>query len=113
MQTPPNVHEFSSPRPVNATVRVGSGAITVIAEDSETTTVTITPWDDSEASRTAAENTQVVMTGDRLHISVPDVHGAWLFRRNGRIRIDLRVPLDSQARIQVGSADIHADGRLT
>ena len=110
--TQPGRYEFATPKPVSASMRIGAGAIIVNAEETSTTTVVVSPYDDGEASRLAAQNTRVTLNGDRLHIEVPDSTGGWLFRRSGRIQIDLRMPLDSQLRIQVGSADLHAEGRL-
>ena len=110
--TQPGRYEFATPKPVSASMRIGAGAIIVNAEETSTTTVVVSPYDDGEASRLAAQNTRVTLNGDRLHIEVPDSTGGWLFRRSGRIQIDLRMPLDSQIRIQVGSADLHTEGRL-
>jgi len=104
--------EFPCAGPVNATVRVGSGVLNVTAEDSNVAVVEVSPYDDSEASRAAADNTKVQFNGDRLNIEVAETAGGWIFRRSGRVRIDLRLPIDSQLRAQTGSADVHADGRL-
>lgn len=110
--TAPKLHKYPSSGPVSATLRIGGGAVVVYATQTATTTVKISPYDDSDASHAAAAQTQVSMNGDRLHIETPDAHGGWLFRRSGRLQVELRMPLDSQLRAQVGSADIHAEGRL-
>jgi hypothetical protein len=110
--TDPRLHEFATPGPVSASMRIGAGVIVVYALETAVTSVAVHPYDESEASRLAAQSTKVNLTGDRLHIDVPDAGTGWLFRRSVRIRLELRVPLDSQIRVQVGSADIHADGRL-
>jgi DUF4097 and DUF4098 domain-containing protein YvlB len=108
----PQVHEFACQRPVSATVHIGGGSVIVTTSDEPVAVVTISPYDDSEASHSAVRATTVHFSGDRLRVDAPDSGGGWIFRRSPRVRIDLRVPVDSQLRAHVGSADVHADGRL-
>jgi DUF4097 and DUF4098 domain-containing protein YvlB len=105
--------QFTTGGPVTATVRAGAGAITVVAEDDPIAAVSVSPYDDSEASRAAAEQTVIKFSEDRLRIETPQVDGGFIFRRSGRVRVDLRLPLDSVLRANVGSADVHAEGRLS
>ncbi|HEX6872913.1 MAG TPA: DUF4097 family beta strand repeat-containing protein [Micromonosporaceae bacterium] len=106
-------YEFPLTEPILASVRLGGGSITVVAEETSTALVTIAPYDNSEASRTAAEQTTVTCTDDRLVVDTPQTaSGGWVFRRGGRVRVDLRLPLDSRVRTQTGSADLHTEGRL-
>ncbi len=105
------IREFPCPQPVTAIVRIGGGTVTVTAEDRPSAEVAVGPYDDSEASRKTAANTKVKFTGDRLLVETTDNSGGWS-RRSGHIRVDLRVPLDSQLQAQTGSADIQTDGRL-
>jgi hypothetical protein len=106
------MYEFDSPSPANVLLRTGAGQVNVIAEERTTATVDVTPLDDSEASRNAAADTLVEMRGDRLVVEAPDTRGGWLFRRGPRLRVDVRVPLDSRLQARVGSADVRCDGRL-
>jgi DUF4097 and DUF4098 domain-containing protein YvlB len=111
-QTSTGVHEFPTPEPVSAFVQVGAGSITVTAEERAIALVSVTPYDNSEASRAAAEATRVSFSGGKLRVEAPD-HSGRFFRRNGQIRVDLTLPLDSSVQAQVGSADMRTDGRLS
>jgi hypothetical protein len=109
----PDVHEFPASGPIAAVIRLGAGELTVVADDQPSARVTVTPHDDSEASRTAAANTKVSMSGDRLEVEVPNNRGGWgIFRHGAQVRIDVRLPQDSQLRAQVASAEVRTDGRL-
>jgi hypothetical protein len=112
MPTDNDVHEFACTGPIRAEVRVRAGVITVVGEERSTVVVVVAPYDDSEASVAAAEETKVSFVNDRLHVETPQVDGGWIFRRSGRVRVDLRVPLDSHLAAYAGSADVHTTGRL-
>jgi len=112
VHTQPDVQEFPCSQPIKAVVRVGAGTIAVIAEDRPLVTVAVSPYAPDDASRAAAENTKVQFTGDRVSVETPETGGGWIFRRNGRVRVELRVPLDSSLQARTGSADVHAEGRL-
>jgi len=102
--------EFPCPEPVLLVTRVGGGAVDVVSEDRQTATVEVAPYDDSDASREAATNTRVEMRQGRLLVEAPDASG-WLFRRNPRIRVDIRLPLDCPVQLKVASADVSCHGR--
>jgi hypothetical protein len=111
MPTDSNQHEFPAAEPIRAELRVRAGEITVAAEERDSAVVTITPYDGSDASRDAADETRVDFRDNRLRVDTPEVDGG-IFRRTGRVRVDLRVPLDSMVAAHVGSADVHGTGRL-
>jgi hypothetical protein len=112
MNTDNDPHEYLCAGPIRADVRVRAGVITVTAEERNTVAVVVTPYDDGEASRAAAAETRVSFVNERLHVETPEVDGGWLIRRSGRVRVDLRLPLDSHLAAFAGSADVHASGRL-
>jgi DUF4097 and DUF4098 domain-containing protein YvlB len=103
--------EFPAPEPITADIRLGAGSIAVTAEDRPSAVVTVDPHDNTEASRKAAEHTEVELDGAKLRIEVPQTAGR-IFRRDGQVRVNLRIPLDSLVRAHVGSADIRTEGRL-
>jgi DUF4097 and DUF4098 domain-containing protein YvlB len=107
-----DVHEYPCSGPIRAEVRVRAGIITVIAEERNTVVVVVTPYDDNEASHAAAAETRISFVNDRLRVETPEVDGGWIFRRSGRVRVDLRLPLDSHLASFAGSADVHVTGRL-
>ncbi len=74
--------------------------------------VDVRPFDDNDAARDIAAATRVEMHGDTLTVTTPDPPGAWLWRRHARLRIIVRVPLDSALALKVASADLVARGRF-
>jgi hypothetical protein len=108
-----DVHEFPCTGPIRADVRVRAGVITVTAEDRHTASVRVMPHDNSDASAAAAEETTVTFDDGRLRVEMPESdRSGWILRRSGRVRVDLRVPLDSRLAAYSGSADVHTTGRL-
>jgi DUF4097 and DUF4098 domain-containing protein YvlB len=107
-----DAQEFASEGPVRAEIRVRAGVITVTAEERITSAVLVEPYDAGDASRAAADETKVAYDNGRLRVETPEVDGGWIFRRSGRVRVDLRVPLDSHLAAYSGSADVHTSGRL-
>jgi hypothetical protein len=112
VQTHVASQEFPCPQPVATSIRVGGGSIAVTAEDRPFAVVTVDPYDTSDASRQAAEQTEITLNGDRLRIEVPRTGAGRIFRRDGKVRVEVRIPLDSRLHAQLGSADIRTAGRL-
>ena len=102
--------EFDCPRPVPVAVKLGGGALEIVAEPRDTASVQVSPWDNSEASREAAERTLVEMRDGRLVIEASESSTLWLLR-HGRVRVDLRLPLDCPLTVKVASADVRCGGR--
>jgi Putative adhesin len=113
MTDPIEHHEFPCAGPLSCALRLGSGLVTVTTAEEHLASVDVQPYDGSEASRAAVASTTVKLRDHQLTIEAPDAHGGWIFRRGGRLRIDLRLPLDSTLRAHLGSADIHLDGQLS
>ncbi len=104
--------EFVCTGPIDTNIRVGAGLLTVATSPDPVAVVTVTPYDDNEASQVAAANTKVQFDDGRLRIETPDSHGGWIFKRNGRVRVDVRLPDDSRLRSHTGSADVRVEGQL-
>jgi DUF4097 and DUF4098 domain-containing protein YvlB len=103
------MREFDTPEPIVLSAKVPGGTLTVAAEPRTTATVHVTPYDDSEASRDAADRTLVQLDGDALVVEVPEP--GWRLRRGGRVRVDVRLPEDSRLNVKVASADARLTGR--
>lgn len=101
--------EFAVTGPIGVQVRVGGGSLSVLAEQTSTATARVTPYDDSEESMTAAEQTRVEFADGTLRIHAPEASRSF---RRGRVAISVRVPLDSSLRADVGSATVLTEGRL-
>lgn len=62
-------------------------------------------------SHELAQHTRVDLRGDTLTVATPD-GASRLFRRSGNVRIQIRVPYDSAARIRSASAGTTCHGRF-
>jgi DUF4097 and DUF4098 domain-containing protein YvlB len=102
------MREFDTPEPIMLSAKVPAGTLTVTAEPRSTATVEVTPYENTEAARDAAERTVVQLDGDTLVVEVPE--SGWRLRR-GRVRIDVRLPEDSRLHVKLASADAHLTGR--
>ncbi|HLL66996.1 MAG TPA: DUF4097 family beta strand repeat-containing protein [Micromonosporaceae bacterium] len=103
--------EFECTGPVTATVRIGGGSLDVVAEERRTASVDVTPYDDTDASRFAAEHTVVELHGSDLTIAAPDTPAAWLWRPPARLRVTARIPIDSRIVLRLASARAVCQGR--
>jgi DUF4097 and DUF4098 domain-containing protein YvlB len=105
------MYEYPCPEPIAVDAKIGAGSLTIVAEPRDTATVEVSPYDNTEGSRQAALDTRVDLAGDRLSIESPDGSGGWLFRRSGRVRVQVRVPLDGRLQVKSGSAVVTCTGR--
>jgi hypothetical protein len=105
------MYEFPCPTPTTLRTRIGGGLLTVIAERRDTATVEVAPFDASDASGQAAAETRVELTDDHLLVEAPGFGAGWIFGRSGRVRIDVRVPLDCRLEVRTASADVRCAGR--
>jgi DUF4097 and DUF4098 domain-containing protein YvlB len=102
--------EFPCSGPITVDLRLASGTVELHAEPRDTAEVEIVPYDDDAASREAAEQTRVELTGDTLVIAAPENSG-WSFRlRSPRLRVTVRVPSGSAGRLRVATADVTGHG---
>jgi hypothetical protein len=104
VQTHVASQEFPCPQPVSTSIRVGGGSIAVTAEDRPFAVVTVDPYDASDASHQAAEQTEITLNGDRLRIEVPRTGAGRIFRRDGKVRVEVRIPLDNEKRPRMTGA---------
>jgi DUF4097 and DUF4098 domain-containing protein YvlB len=104
------VYEFDCPQPVALSLRIAGGGADIVAEDRQTATVDVEPFDGSDAAREAAASTRVEMRDGTLVVEAPEWTG-WLFRRGPRVRVTARIPQDGDLTIKVASADVKAVGR--
>jgi len=107
------MHEFHTPSPIRLRVELWEGSITVLADQTDTTTVELEPegGGDTSAAQDLIDRTTVEQRGDEVVVLQPRVKGG-LFRRGFRVRATIRVPLTSSAKLESGSADIETRGEL-
>ncbi len=96
--------EFQTPGPAALYVEIGSGDITVRAEDVERTTV--------DVDGSGADETTVEQHGNQVAVVGPRTRGGFFGGGNGGLRVHVTLPLDSELVTKVGSADLDAGGRL-
>jgi DUF4097 and DUF4098 domain-containing protein YvlB len=104
------MREFPAPTPLRLRVRLASGSVDVVAEERDTATVDVQPYDNRDASRELAERTSVELHGDTLSVIAAEDFGG-LLRRSGSVRIEVRVPMDGPVEIKAASADTACRGR--
>jgi DUF4097 and DUF4098 domain-containing protein YvlB len=102
-------HEFASPGPVSADLRIASGQLNVQARDTQTITVSVDPMDGSANSREAAEQTRVHLEGKHLVVHTPN-HKNWALFRWPKLRITVVIPQESVLNVKAASADVRLDG---
>ncbi|GIG86685.1 DUF4097 family beta strand repeat-containing protein [Plantactinospora endophytica] len=103
--------EFPRTAPVTVVAELPAGAFEMVAEERDSATVDVRPYDGSAESREQAARTQVGLDGDVLSVIVPDRDRGLFRHRSGKVRVQVRVPLDSSGRIKVASADVRCQGR--
>jgi hypothetical protein len=101
--------EFATSGPVTVDARLAAGSLDLQAEPRQSAQVEITPYDDSDTAHEAAARTRVELTGDTLLIVAPET-GGWLLRRSPKLRVTVRVPTGSAARLRVANADTACHG---
>jgi DUF4097 and DUF4098 domain-containing protein YvlB len=101
--------EFACSGPITIDLRIPAGSVELHAEPRDTAVVEVAPYDSSDASREAASETRVELSGDTLIVSAPEASG-WLLRRSPRLRVTARVPAGSSGRLRVASADVTGHG---
>ncbi|HEY7101964.1 MAG TPA: DUF4097 family beta strand repeat-containing protein [Mycobacteriales bacterium] len=101
-------YTFDTPQPVDLRIRAASGTVSVTAADTTTSTVEVTPLDDS--ARDLAENTAVRLDGDRLTVEMPERLVGFSLRRR-RVDITITVPTGSSLTSRTASARVTATGR--
>lgn len=102
-------HEFASPGPVIADLRIAGGQINVDAAETQTITVSVEPMDGSSQSREAADQTRVTLEGNRLIVHAPHAKG-WQWFRWPKLRIQVRLPEESTITVKAASADVTCNG---
>lgn len=105
------MYEFTTAQPLTLAAKLASGLLEVSAEERGSATVEVRPWDEGAGAREAAEQVRVELDGDRLVIEAEPAGMRWLLGRGSRVRVTVRVPLDTALDVRVSSADVRCAGR--
>jgi hypothetical protein len=95
--TTPGVYEFAATGPIDISLRMHSGDVTVTAVEHPVVLVTLTPEDGSESSHAAVDATVVVFDGHQLRLETSPRPTGWPGLRRGRVRANLSVPFGQHA----------------
>jgi DUF4097 and DUF4098 domain-containing protein YvlB len=106
------MHSFSTPHPVHLRVEVWEGTITVLAEETDTTTVELVPESSGGAAAELIDRATVEQRGDEIVVLLPKSRGGGLFRRGADVAATIHVPLTSAVTVQSASADMELVGVL-
>jgi hypothetical protein len=99
---------FQTREPIQMSLRVPSGDITIDTVDGELTEVDLRPSGD-EASQQAVAQARIEMRGSELVVDVPKVRGGFL-RGDAEVSLRIRCPRGSSLDVQTRSADVSARG---
>ncbi|MFL6138474.1 MAG: DUF4097 family beta strand repeat-containing protein [Frankiaceae bacterium] len=94
---------FPTPDPTGLHVEIGSGRVTVRAEQTDETRV--------DVHGEGAEETVVEQRGNQIVVIGPK-HRLGLFRSSPDLSVQVSMPLDSELVTQLGTADLTVTGRL-
>ncbi|MGI8887541.1 MAG: DUF4097 family beta strand repeat-containing protein [Nocardioidaceae bacterium] len=105
------MHTFQTPSPVQLRAQVWEGSLSVLAEDTDTTTVELVPERGSDGAQHLIDQATVEQRGDDIVVLMPKAKSG-LFRRGHGVSVTVHMPTDSSARLESGSADIETRGPL-
>ena len=94
---------FDTPNPISLHVELGSGDLSVDAEDVDQTVVNVDGKN--------ADDVTVEQRGDQIVVLAPQ-RKAGFFAGNNELSIAITVPTDSELSTKLGSADLVSSGRL-
>lgn len=105
------MHSFHTPAPIRLRVKLWEGSISLVADETDTTTVDLVPEHGDQAAQDLIDHATVEQRGDEIVVAMPKAKGG-LFRRGFSVRAVIHVPVDSEAQLETASADIEARGQF-
>jgi hypothetical protein len=102
--------EFPRSEPIDLSVRLSSGTVTISAEPVEMITVDIHPLKPGHSAMDYAQDARVTYADGRLQITEPDQAG-WVRFGTG-LSMVITVPAGSRCEVDTASADISCTGEL-
>jgi DUF4097 and DUF4098 domain-containing protein YvlB len=105
-------HEaFKTPSPVRLKVEIPAGRVTVVAETTGETRITLIAVNGNSTARRWIAEAEITQSGDDIVVRIPkSVTRLWGSR--AAVDAEIRVPLESAANIATGSGAIESFGRL-
>jgi DUF4097 and DUF4098 domain-containing protein YvlB len=100
------MHTFQTPDPPTLVVRAGAGSVTITAEDTDLTSVRLSPA--GSAGEEAVAQAVVEQRGDAVVVLLPRSRG--LFRQGVPVDVDVTCPTGTRLEVTGESADLRATG---
>ncbi len=106
------MYTFNTPETANLQVELHRGLVRIIAEDTLTTRVDLTPIDGDVAAQALIDATEVTQDGVNIVVKVPPPQRGFLRGFGGKVLVTVRLPAGSRCAIRVHSAGVETQGRL-
>lgn len=106
-----SLHTFTTPEPVDLRIELWTGKIDIEAEETAETRVELEPMHGDESAQDAINRARVEQRGEEIVVLLPKVKSGF-FGRRGEVHARIRVPLQSNLKVETASADVEADGVL-
>ncbi len=101
------VHTFQTPGRPSVVVRTGAGHVTVTAEETDVTTVELTPV--NTPGEEAVAQARVEQRRDSVVVDVPR-HRTGLFRQGAAVAVAISCPTGTRLEVKADSSDVRAIG---
>ncbi len=105
------MHSFHTPGPVQLRVELWEGTVSVVADETDTTTVELTPEKGDDSAQDLIDRTTVEQRGNEVVVLMPKAKGG-LFRRGTSVQAVIHLPVDSDIHVETASADVDTRGPL-
>jgi DUF4097 and DUF4098 domain-containing protein YvlB len=103
-------HVFQTPEAVDLRVELNAGRIDLFTTDTGETTIDLVPLHGDSTARELIANARVEQSGRKVSVLMPKNKGGF-FGRKGQVHATIRLPHESNLRIESGSADVEGRGR--
>lgn len=104
---------FDTPEPITVEITLGMGDVRITATDRRDTVVEVRPSRTRPGDVTAAEQTRVEFTDNRLLVSTPKGWRSWSpFGDGGSVDVTIELPAGSRVTGDAAMATFHGIGRL-
>lgn len=105
---------FATTGPLNATIEIGAGDITVTASDSTQCTVTVSPRDEGKAAdQQAAASATVDCVNGVLTVQTVKTWRRFTNKNDGAVRVEVKLPEASALKATTGMGLIRTHGELS
>ena len=102
---------FTTPAPIDLAINLPVGSIEVIASDRDDTVVTVTPASDKPSDIRGAQETKIVLDGQRLTVTGPKPRFSFVGPSES-INVTVELPTGSRFTAEISVGAVRATGRF-